>query len=199
MTQAKQSVVWLAAVVGFGFVTLPAQSALVACEAVANQAVGYVPQEELLATQQSLSELSFNWDGELVGEIGNWQLYRTQQFALDRDACRPQRLTIQTEKGASQPILFYPVLKNQRQNRWAIFTGQFLGVASTKLDDFLEKGWRLRVSGSAQSLGSYRYTFQYNALDVQSNSYDQAVGFLQRHPKIVQFTPVFIEQRYHLR
>lgn len=139
MTQAKQSVVWLAAVVGLGFATLPAQSALVACEAVANQAVGYVPQGDLLATQQLLSELSLNWDGELVGEIGNWKLFRTQQFALDRDACQPQRLAIQTAKGASQSILFYPVLKNQRQNRWAIFTGQFLGIASTKLDDFWKK------------------------------------------------------------
>ncbi|PLA75576.1 hypothetical protein CYQ88_01010 [Hydrogenovibrio sp. SC-1] len=190
---------WFAVVIGFGVATLPAKSALVACEAVADQAVGYVPQGELLATQQSLSELALNWDGELVGEIGNWQLYRTQQFALDRDACLPQRLAIQTAKGESQPILFYPVLKNQRQNRWAIFTGQFLGVASTKLDDFSEKGWHLRASGSTQSLGSYRYTFQYDALDAQSNAYDKAVGFLQRHPKIVQFTPVFIEQRYHLR
>lgn len=194
---AKLRLVWLVAVLGLA--SVPAKSALVACEAVASHAVGYVPQGDLLATQQSLTELSLNWDGEWVGEIGNWQLYRTQQFALDRDACQPQRLAIQTANRETQPILFYPVLKNQRQNRWAIFTGQFLGIASTKLDDFSEKGWRLRASDSGQSLGAYRYTLQFNALDDQSHSYDQAVRFLQRHPKITQFTPVFIEQRYHLR
>lgn len=187
----------MVAMIGLG--AEPAKSALVACEAVASQAVGYVPQENLLATQQSLSERSLNWDGELVGEIGNWTIYRTQQFTLDRNACQPQRLAIQTANRETQPILFYPVLKNQRQNRWAIFTGHFLGIASTKLDVFSEKGWRLRASDSAQSLGSYRYTLQFNALEAQSGSYDQAVRFLQRHPRITQFTPVFIEQRYHLR
>lgn len=190
---------FLIGIVWLSVLSLPAKAALVACEAVANQARGYTPQVDVLATQQSLSEQSLNWDGELIGEIGGWTLYRTQQFALDRNACQPQRLAIQTAEGEMQSILFYPVLKNQRQNRWAIFTGQFLVLATTQLEGFLDKDWHLRASDSSQSLGSHRYTLQFKGLNAASVSYDHAVERLQRHPKIRQFAPVFIEQRYHLR
>jgi len=177
----------------------PTQAALVACEAVANQAGGYLPLSDVLASKQSLNQSTPSWDGEAIGTIGSWTLYQTQQFALDRNDCKPQYHTIQTETAEAQSVLFYPVLKNQRQNRWAIFTGQFVVIASTALEDFSDQGWELRPSVSSDSLDSHRYTFQFNALHAPTASYDEAVAVLHRHPQIRQFTPIFIEQRYHLR
>ena len=183
-------------------VSLPTKAELVACDAVANQAKGYLPHNEVLATQQSLEGL--DWEGELMGTLGGWSLYRTQQFALQRNDCRPQHLALQTTQSKVKWVWFYPVLKNQHTDRWAIFKGQFLVVASTKLTEISEladMNWRISEldSLSEPSLGSNRYMLYVNPSDQATLNYDQAVAILQRHPKISQFTPIFIEQRYHLR
>lgn len=186
-------------VIGFNLSSVPAYSAIVACDAVANQATGYSAQVNILATQQQPTAMLANWDGEKVAEMGGWHLYRTQRYALERNACRPQTLTVQSADTDHQNIIFYPVLKNQRQNRWAVFTGQFLIEASSELTGFAVKNWKLRATQQNNGLDRFRYMLNIEIPKDADLNYDQVIEKLQFHPKIRHFTPVFIEQRYHLR
>jgi hypothetical protein len=188
---------WLIAI--FLLIPLNTIANIIACGSLASKSgFDYQPKPNIFAVKSELKSNEVS-NVELLKQMGGWRIYQSDTDWFSKDECKIKNLRVERKTGKvgeSTVINYqtYPVIWNQQQKKYAIFTGDLIIKSKQKLTEETQKKLNLtfKYPLATKELNVYK-------INTLQQSFDKVIEQLETAIQVETFFPVLEKKRYSTR